>query len=758
MASKVRFVDSNITISPGAEGTSHSAISASYALSASYADYAVSASHEIVKEVSSSYADTASYAITASYALNGGGSGGSGIFTETGSYYATTNDLQVTGSFKTTDLIDISLPSGSAFTIHEPDIDQPNRLDFRFDQGNPMLEISSRSSTSSLYLRSNDTDNGLILDSLGKIKFVASGTSYGVAFTTSGFNPNAPNQLNLGAYNRRWKDIYVNNGDKISFGVSDSSNIDLVSLRHTTGTNELIISGSSDVTLDVKGGISASGDISASRFVAQSGGSANEPSFTFHEDGGTGIYSSGPGDLQFQLAAGGSPEITLSTGQMIARVDLGMINHRIYGVTEISGSNGDLPVGSNLIVDGAITASSDVSSSILSTASFGTYLGDGSQLTNLPETNPKYLVYQTGSSSNNIQPTSGSNLTTGNYSVIGGGLSNFVSESLYATIGGGTENTASAYGVTIGGGCKNKATCNFYSSILGGLGNQALAGYSSIGGGSNNQINSSGGWSTIAGGSTNCITQNYSAIGGGYQNCITGNSDQSVVAGGRCNIIEGNPSDYSIIGGGFTNNINASECSGIFGGVSNTITNHTSSFIIGSNIIANASCTTFVNNLNVSSSITASGTISASSFIGDGSQLTNLPTQDPFPYTGSAIITGSLVVSGSLTISGSLLNTGTVSVNNGNGSPASPYTLTGTQQFILIDPSGGDVTVNMPDAATYPGREIRFKLTQAAGANTVTLQRQGADTIDGATTYTDLDIQYESISTVSDGSTGWFIF
>ena len=64
----------------------------------------------------------------------------------------------------------------------------------------------------------------------------------------------------------------------------------------------------------------------------------------------------------------------------------------------------------------------------------------------------------------------------------------------------------------------------------------------------------------------------------------------------------------------------------------------------------------------------------------------------------------------------------------------------------------------MPDAATYPGREIRFKLTQAAGANTVTLQRQGADTIDGATTYTDLDIQYESISTVSNGSDGWFIF
>jgi hypothetical protein len=125
-----------------------------------------------------------------------------------------------------------------------------------------------------------------------------------------------------------------------------------------------------------------------------------------------------------------------------------------------------------------------------------------------------------------------------------------------------------------------------------------------------------------------------------------------------------------------------------------------------------------------------------------------------FSGSFSGLFTGSAIISGSLTISGSLLNTGTVLIDDTD----SPYTLTGTEQFVLIDPSGGDVTINMPDAATYPGRQIFFKLTQAAGANTVTLQRQGADTIDGAITYTDLDIQYESISTVSDGSTGWFIF
>ena len=39
---------------------------------------------------------SASYAVTASHALNGGGGGG--IFLQTGSFYATTNNLQITGS------------------------------------------------------------------------------------------------------------------------------------------------------------------------------------------------------------------------------------------------------------------------------------------------------------------------------------------------------------------------------------------------------------------------------------------------------------------------------------------------------------------------------------------------------------------------------------------------------------------------------------------------------------------------------------
>ena len=83
-------------------------VSASYAVTASYAEYAVSASHEIIKEVSSSYADyakesglstssiSASYALTASYALNS-----PDTFPYTGSAVIS-GSLEVTGSISVT--------------------------------------------------------------------------------------------------------------------------------------------------------------------------------------------------------------------------------------------------------------------------------------------------------------------------------------------------------------------------------------------------------------------------------------------------------------------------------------------------------------------------------------------------------------------------------------------------------------------------------------------------------------------------------
>jgi hypothetical protein len=60
-------------------------------------------------------------------------------------------------------------------------------------------------------------------------------------------------------------------------------------------------------------------------------------------------------------------------------------------------------------------------------------------------------------------------------------------------------------------------------------------------------------------------------------------------------------------------------------------------------------------------------------------------------------------------------------------------TITDSDDLLLVDTTSGAVTVNLPVAGTVLGRRFTVKKTNA-GANNVTLDGSGSETIDGAAT------------------------
>lgn len=77
--------------------------------------------------------------------------------------------------------------------------------------------------------------------------------------------------------------------------------------------------------------------------------------------------------------------------------------------------------------------------------------------------------------------------------------------------------------------------------------------------------------------------------------------------------------------------------------------------------------------------------------------------------------------------------------------------------LVLVDAAGGSRTVTLPAANACAGRPIMLRLVRvdSTGANSVTIQRAGSDTIDGAASIT-LALG-ERLTLVSDGSSAWRI-
>jgi cytoskeletal protein CcmA (bactofilin family) len=174
-------------------------------------------------------------------------------------YTTEIDNLIATGSMKVSGSIEINLQSGSAFTVIETDSDQQGRLDFAYTNGDPTLEIGSRSSVGHLHLRQGFTGTGFKLGSDGSIQINGSNA---FRMQPTYFQPDTTNASTLGAFNRRWKDTFLYSGAKLGWSANTSA--DLVALQHVAATNTLHVTGSSNVTLDIKGNTVITGSLDVS--------------------------------------------------------------------------------------------------------------------------------------------------------------------------------------------------------------------------------------------------------------------------------------------------------------------------------------------------------------------------------------------------------------------------------------------------------------------------------------------------------------
>ena len=85
----------------------------------------------------------------------------------------------------------------------------------------------------------------------------------------------------------------------------------------------------------------------------------------------------------------------------------------------------------------------------------------------------------------------------------------------------------------------------------------------------------------------------------------------------------------------------------------------------------------------------------------------------------------------------------------------SPFTPEATDGFVFVDASGGAVTIALPALADTVGVPLTIKKTDSSG-NAVTIDGDGSEAIDGATTKT-LAAQWDSVSIYPEPASRWLI-
>jgi hypothetical protein len=249
----------------------------------------------------------------------------------------------------------------------------------------------------------------------------------------------------------------------------------------------------------------------------------------------------------------------------------------------------------------------------------------------------------------------------------------------------------------------------------------------------------------------------------GADNTVVGSNSLVNATGGGKNIAIGPNVLYNVVSGehnialGYYTANAVTGTGNVYMGSYTAFSNTTGNYNIGIGFTANPLSTTGSNQLNIGNLIYGTGTHSATSrkvFTRAGSsQSGNMWEWQNNAGTALTVIDASgFIGQGVATPLSSFDSTGSIGLNVVTLS--ADTTLDNTHYLVNVDASGGNKTITLPAAAGVTRRIYIIKKSDSSG-NTVTIDANGAETIDGATTKV-VNTQFAGY-TIQCNGTSWMI-